>query len=182
LHPRRIASTARGADGMSRPCAAPFTPRHESARGFSRCPNDFTPAVTDRRVEHSVATFSHAANWSSSARRRTASSAPSTNAPVNCYGKRVRSSMANCADVRNAAGTQDWLSSRWARLRERRQHCARTGLRITRRRFGYVAHVSGAVITPFVRFDNLFDRKVVGAVIVNHSNAGYFESGPGRSV
>ncbi len=48
--------------------------------------------------------------------------------------------------------------------------------------FGYVARVSGATIAPFLRFDNLFDRKVIGSVIVNNSNGGYFEPAPGRSV
>ncbi|HJU07815.1 MAG TPA: TonB-dependent receptor, partial [Rhodanobacteraceae bacterium] len=47
---------------------------------------------------------------------------------------------------------------------------------------GYVAHAAGATISPFVRFDNLFDRKVIGSVIVNNGNGGYFEPAPGRSV
>ncbi len=48
--------------------------------------------------------------------------------------------------------------------------------------FGYVARVSGATVAPFVRFDNLFDRKAIGSVIVNNSNGGYFEPAAGRGV
>jgi iron complex outermembrane receptor protein len=35
--------------------------------------------------------------------------------------------------------------------------------------------------TGFVRIDNLFDRDIVGSVIVNDSNGRYFEPSPGRS-
>ena len=35
--------------------------------------------------------------------------------------------------------------------------------------------------TGFVRIDNLFDRDIVGSVIVNDSNGRYFEPAPGRS-
>ncbi len=47
---------------------------------------------------------------------------------------------------------------------------------------GYVARVADATVAPFVRFDNLFDRRAIGSVIVNNSNGGYFEPAPGRSV
>ncbi len=47
---------------------------------------------------------------------------------------------------------------------------------------GYVARVAGATLSPFIRFDNLLRRKVVGSVIVNESNGRYFEPAPGRSV
>ena len=48
--------------------------------------------------------------------------------------------------------------------------------------FGYVARMADATVAPFIRFDNLFDRRAIGSVIVNSSNGGYFESAPGRSV
>jgi iron complex outermembrane receptor protein len=34
--------------------------------------------------------------------------------------------------------------------------------------------------TGFARIDNLFDRDIVGSVIVNDSNVRYFEPAPGR--
>ncbi len=45
----------------------------------------------------------------------------------------------------------------------------------TRWRFGAV------VARPFVRVDNLFDRRYAGSVIVNEGNARYFEPAPGRT-
>lgn len=47
---------------------------------------------------------------------------------------------------------------------------------------GYVARMADATVAPFIRFDNLFDRRAIGSVIVNSSNGGYFEPAPGRSV
>ncbi|MGH8212713.1 MAG: TonB-dependent receptor family protein, partial [Rhodanobacteraceae bacterium] len=47
---------------------------------------------------------------------------------------------------------------------------------------GYVARMADAAIAPFVRFDNLFDRRAIGSVIVNDGNGRYFEPAPGRSV
>lgn len=47
---------------------------------------------------------------------------------------------------------------------------------------GYVAHIADATVAPFIRFDNLFDRRAIGSVIVNNSSGGYFEPAPGRSV
>jgi len=47
---------------------------------------------------------------------------------------------------------------------------------------GYVAHRGDATISPFLRLDNLFDRRYIGSVIVNDANGRYFEPGPGRGV
>lgn len=47
---------------------------------------------------------------------------------------------------------------------------------------GYIAHRGGATLSPFLRLDNLFDRRYIGSVIVNDANGRYFEPGPGRSV
>ncbi|MGN6312690.1 MAG: TonB-dependent receptor family protein [Rhodanobacteraceae bacterium] len=47
---------------------------------------------------------------------------------------------------------------------------------------GYIAHRGGAALSPFLRLDNLFDRRYIGSVIVNDANGRYFEPGPGRSV
>ena len=47
---------------------------------------------------------------------------------------------------------------------------------------GYIAHRGSATIAPFLRLDNLFDRRYIGSVIVNDANGRYFEPGPGRSV
>ena len=33
----------------------------------------------------------------------------------------------------------------------------------------------------FIRVDNLFDRRVIGSVIVNEANGRYFEPAPGRT-
>jgi iron complex outermembrane receptor protein len=35
-------------------------------------------------------------------------------------------------------------------------------------------------VQAFGRIDNLFDRRALGSVIVNDSNARYFEPSPGR--
>lgn len=47
---------------------------------------------------------------------------------------------------------------------------------------GYVARRGGATLSPFLRLDNLFDRRYIGSVIVNDANGRYFEPGQGRSV
>ena len=47
---------------------------------------------------------------------------------------------------------------------------------------GYIAHRGGATIAPFLRLDNLLDRRYIGSVIVNDANGRYFEPGPGRGV
>jgi len=36
-------------------------------------------------------------------------------------------------------------------------------------------------LKQFVRIDNLFDRQYIGSVIVNESNARYYEPAPGRN-
>jgi iron complex outermembrane receptor protein len=41
--------------------------------------------------------------------------------------------------------------------------------------------VGGLVARPFVRIDNLFDRRYAGAVIVNEANSRFFEPAPGRT-
>ncbi len=47
---------------------------------------------------------------------------------------------------------------------------------------GRVVHLRGATIAPFLRIDNLLDRRYIGSVIVNDGNGRYFEPAPGRSV
>jgi len=47
---------------------------------------------------------------------------------------------------------------------------------------GYVIETAHARIAPFLRLDNLFDRRYIGSVIVNESSGRYFESGPGRAL
>jgi iron complex outermembrane receptor protein len=47
---------------------------------------------------------------------------------------------------------------------------------------GRVIHRGGATIAPFLRVDNLFDRRYIGSVIVNDGNGRYFEPAPGRTV
>jgi iron complex outermembrane recepter protein len=48
-------------------------------------------------------------------------------------------------------------------------------------RLGATWRKGGLVARPFVRIDNLFDRRYVGSVIVNEANARYFEPAPGRT-
>ena len=36
-------------------------------------------------------------------------------------------------------------------------------------------------INTFARIENLFDRRVIGSVIVNESNGRYYEPAPGRT-
>jgi iron complex outermembrane receptor protein len=47
---------------------------------------------------------------------------------------------------------------------------------------GYVLATARAEIAPFLRIDNVLDRRYIGSVIVNQANGGAFEPGPGRSV
>ncbi|HEX5352863.1 MAG TPA: TonB-dependent receptor [Rhodanobacteraceae bacterium] len=47
---------------------------------------------------------------------------------------------------------------------------------------GRVVHYGIMTIAPFVRIDNLFDRRYIGSVIVNDGNGRYYEPAPGRSV
>lgn len=47
---------------------------------------------------------------------------------------------------------------------------------------GRILHWGGAVVAPFLRIDNLFDRRYIGSVIINDGNGRYFEPAPGRSV
>ena len=47
---------------------------------------------------------------------------------------------------------------------------------------GRILRWGGATIAPFLRIDNLFDRRYIGSVIVNDGNGRYFEPAPGRSV
>jgi iron complex outermembrane receptor protein len=47
---------------------------------------------------------------------------------------------------------------------------------------GYVLDTAHAEIAPFLRIDNVLDRRYIGSVIVNQANGGAFEPGPGRSV
>ncbi|WHZ18177.1 MAG: TonB-dependent receptor [Rhodanobacteraceae bacterium] len=46
---------------------------------------------------------------------------------------------------------------------------------------GFVVNTQRWRIAPFMRIDNLFDRKYIGSVIVNQANGGSFEPAPGRS-
>ena len=45
---------------------------------------------------------------------------------------------------------------------------------------GYVRRWERWEFNAFARIDNLFDRRVIGSVIVNEGNARYFEPAPGR--
>lgn len=47
---------------------------------------------------------------------------------------------------------------------------------------GRVLRGPGATVAPFVRIDNLLDRRAIGSVIVNDGNGRYFEPAPGRTV
>jgi iron complex outermembrane recepter protein len=47
-------------------------------------------------------------------------------------------------------------------------------------RAGYETRLAGTRLNAFVRLDNLLDHRYAGAVIVNESNARYFEPAPGR--
>jgi iron complex outermembrane receptor protein len=47
---------------------------------------------------------------------------------------------------------------------------------------GRVLHEGGATVAPFLRIDDLFDRRYIGSAIVNDGNGRYFEPAPGRSV
>lgn len=47
---------------------------------------------------------------------------------------------------------------------------------------GYVMDTPRMQIAPFVRLDNLLDRRYIGSVIVNESTGRYFEPGPGRAI
>lgn len=47
---------------------------------------------------------------------------------------------------------------------------------------GHVARIGNVTVAPYLRIDNLLDRRYIGSVIVNEGNARYFEPGPGRSV
>jgi len=46
---------------------------------------------------------------------------------------------------------------------------------------GYRALIQNWELNTFARVDNLFDRRYAGSVIVNESNARYYESAPGRN-
>ncbi len=46
---------------------------------------------------------------------------------------------------------------------------------------GYVLDTGRYQIAPFARIDNLFDRKYIGALIVNQAHGGSFEPAPGRT-
>jgi iron complex outermembrane receptor protein len=46
---------------------------------------------------------------------------------------------------------------------------------------GYTAQLGPWELGGFVRGDNLGDRRYAGSVIVNESNARYFEPAPGRT-
>ncbi|MDA8109371.1 MAG: TonB-dependent receptor [Betaproteobacteria bacterium] len=48
-------------------------------------------------------------------------------------------------------------------------------------RAGFEQRARGWKIAEFLRIDNLFDRRYVGSVIVNASNAQYYEPAPGRN-
>ncbi|MGN6788951.1 MAG: TonB-dependent receptor family protein [Rhodanobacteraceae bacterium] len=47
---------------------------------------------------------------------------------------------------------------------------------------GRVLHRRGATIAPFLRVDNLLDRRYIGSLIVDDSNGRYFEPAPGRTM
>ncbi|HUA25318.1 MAG TPA: TonB-dependent receptor, partial [Steroidobacteraceae bacterium] len=47
---------------------------------------------------------------------------------------------------------------------------------------GYGAELGSTTLKAFVRINNLLDRRYVGSVIVDDSNAGYFEPAPGFNV
>jgi iron complex outermembrane receptor protein len=46
---------------------------------------------------------------------------------------------------------------------------------------GYDWRLAGWRVSPYLRIDNLFDRRYVGSVIVNAANGRYFEPAPGRA-
>ncbi|GAO27535.1 MULTISPECIES: TonB-dependent receptor [unclassified Acidovorax] len=46
---------------------------------------------------------------------------------------------------------------------------------------GYTKDLGAWTLNAFARFDNLFDRKYVGSVIVGDSNGRFYESAPGRT-
>ncbi|MEO8936460.1 MAG: TonB-dependent receptor [Burkholderiaceae bacterium] len=48
-------------------------------------------------------------------------------------------------------------------------------------RAGYVLRADRWTVTGFARVDNLFDRHYAGSVIINESNARFFEPAPGRT-
>ncbi len=48
-------------------------------------------------------------------------------------------------------------------------------------RVGYDWRVAGWRVSPYLRIDNLFDRRYVGSVIVNAANGRYYEPAPGRN-
>ncbi len=48
-------------------------------------------------------------------------------------------------------------------------------------RFGFDWRPSGWRISPYVRIDNLLDRRYVGSIIVNAANGRYYEPAPGRA-
>lgn len=47
---------------------------------------------------------------------------------------------------------------------------------------GYVIDSADVQVAPFVRLDNLFDRRHIGSLIVNESTGRYYEPGPGRAI
>lgn len=47
---------------------------------------------------------------------------------------------------------------------------------------GYGTEVGSTRLSGFVRINNVLDRRYVGSVIVDDSNAGYFEPAPGFNV
>ena len=47
---------------------------------------------------------------------------------------------------------------------------------------GYVIESARVQLAPFLRLDNLFDRRYIGSVIVNESTGRYYEPGPGRAI
>jgi iron complex outermembrane receptor protein len=53
---------------------------------------------------------------------------------------------------------------------------------ITNLRLGYAHEFGATQLQEFLRFDNLFDRRYAGTVIVNDTNGRYFEPAPGFAV
>ena len=47
---------------------------------------------------------------------------------------------------------------------------------------GYVIDGIRVQVAPFLRLDNLFERRYIGSVIVNESTGRYYEPGPGRAI
>jgi iron complex outermembrane recepter protein len=47
---------------------------------------------------------------------------------------------------------------------------------------GYGAEIGSTRLSAFVRLNNLLNRRYIGSVIVDDSNAGYFEPAPGINV